>query len=165
VRLFLFHHSEPRCPHEVATLFIHTLNSARILISVLIVEQLAAPIRNLVCTHLHKVPYLKGLTLAHPVTGDENFEIPILIGADYYWHFVQDKIVRGNGPTAVNSWLGYLLSGPLPLPQPVTSTSLYLTILSCTIVTTNMYQFWGAGSAGMSPTTGTEVSDNFSSST
>ena len=82
---------------EVATLFVHTLNSARIPISVLIVQQLAAPIQNSVHTHLSEVPYLKGLTLAHPVTGDENFQISVLIGDDYYWRFVQDEIIRGDG--------------------------------------------------------------------
>ena len=43
-----------------------------------------------------------------------NFTILLLIGTDYYWTFVQDCIVRGEGPTAQQSKLGYLLSGPLP---------------------------------------------------
>ena len=34
--------------------------------------------------------------MAYPVTENENFEIIILIGADYYWHFVQDHMVSGN---------------------------------------------------------------------
>ncbi|XP_074653549.1 uncharacterized protein LOC141907710 [Tubulanus polymorphus] len=57
--------------------------------------------------------YLSGLKLAHPVSGRESFEIALLIGSDYYWSLVEDKVVRGNGPTAVASKLGYLLSGPL----------------------------------------------------
>jgi len=69
-------------------------------------------------------------------------------------------MVHGEGPTAVNSWLGYLLSGPLPLLQPVSSTSLHLAILSCTITTSNLYQFWGVESPGMSPTSCTVVSDS-----
>ncbi|XP_070549269.1 uncharacterized protein [Ptychodera flava] len=39
--------------------------------------------------------------------------LDILIGADFYWDFVGDKIIRGP-PTAVSSKLGYLLSGPVP---------------------------------------------------
>jgi len=35
----------------------------------------------------------------------------LLIGADHYWDVVEDKIVRGKGPTAMQSKLGYLLSG------------------------------------------------------
>ena len=54
-----------------------------------------------------KLPYLKNLWLAHPITEDDNFEITILVGADYYWTFVQDQVIRGNGPTAVKSRLGY----------------------------------------------------------
>ena len=104
---------------EVATLFVYTLKSARIPILVLIVQQLAASIRNSVHTHLSEVPYLKSLTLAHPVTGDENFQISVIVGADYYWCFVQDEVIQGDGPTAVLSRLGYLLSGPLPLPNPL----------------------------------------------
>jgi hypothetical protein len=38
-----------------------------------------------------------------------------------YWSIVEDKIVRGNGPTAVASKLGYLLSGPTNLDDMTTS--------------------------------------------
>ena len=55
-----------------------------------------------------------GIKLAHPMTDDENFEISILIGADYYWTFVEDHTIRGTGSTTAASKLGYLLSGPLP---------------------------------------------------
>ena len=106
-------------------------------------------------THLSEVPYLKGLTLAHPVTGDENFQISVLIGADYYWRFVQDEIIRGDGPTAVQSRLGYLLSRPLPLPQPINSTNLHIAILSYTTETSDLFQFWNSESASLSPTTDT----------
>ncbi|XP_077868424.1 uncharacterized protein LOC144359072 [Saccoglossus kowalevskii] len=35
-----------------------------------------------------------------------------MIGADYYWNFVGDDIIRRPGPTAVMLEFGYLLSGP-----------------------------------------------------
>ena len=91
-------------------MFVHTLNGSHIPISVLIVPKLAAPIRNSVhtYTHLRNIPYLQKLPLAHPVTGDENFEISILIGADYYWYLYKTTyVVRGDGPTTVKSQLGY----------------------------------------------------------
>ena len=97
----------------VASISVETLKKANIPISVLIVPKLAVPIRNSVRTHLDKLPYLRGLPLAHPVTNDENFYIS---RADFYWQFIQDRIVRGDGPTGVESRLGYLLSGPLPSP-------------------------------------------------
>ena len=54
----------------VATVFIQTLNKGHIPISVLTVPKLAAPIRNSVCAHLDKLPYLQALPLAYPVTSD-----------------------------------------------------------------------------------------------
>ncbi|XP_070550072.1 uncharacterized protein [Ptychodera flava] len=58
------------------------------------------------------LPYLRGLRLAHPATGAMSFDIDVLIGADYYWDFVGDEIIRGNRHTAMSSAFGYLLSGP-----------------------------------------------------
>ena len=37
--------------------------------------------------------------------------------SDYYWAFIQDYVIHGNGPTAVKSRLGYLLSGHLLQPS------------------------------------------------
>ena len=146
---------------DVATLFVHTLKGSRIPISVLIVPKLAAPIRNSVRACLKDIPYLKDLLLAHPVTSDENFEISVLIGADFYWQFVQDCIVRGEGPTAVQSHLGYLLSGPLTLSHPVETTNLHIAILSCTSVTEGMDVFWESESVGTVPTGETRMMSFF----
>lgn len=47
-------------------------------------------------------------------TGQDTFHVDILKGAYFYWHFVGDvSLIHGQGPTAVNSKLGYLISGPL----------------------------------------------------
>ena len=62
---------------------------------------------------MSNLQYLKGLKLAHPVTANEQFDISLLIRIDYYWQIVQDEVIRGDGPTAVKSKLGYLLSGPV----------------------------------------------------
>jgi len=98
---------------QVATITVHTQDHTAIPISVLIVPLLAAPLQNSVRVNIRTVPYLKDLQLAHPVTEDDSFEIYILVGADYYWIFIQDHVIHGDGPTAVQSRLGYLLSGPL----------------------------------------------------
>ena len=45
---------------------------------------------------LINVLHLQGLKLAHPITTDHNFQVSLLIGADHYWSFVQDHIVRGD---------------------------------------------------------------------
>ncbi|XP_060570545.1 uncharacterized protein LOC132728870 [Ruditapes philippinarum] len=91
-----------------------TDDNEKICIDVLIVPKIAVPLRN-INQNILALPYLHGLKLAHPVTNDRDFEISLLIGADSYWKIVQDKVIRGNGPTAVQSRLGYLLSGPLPV--------------------------------------------------
>ena len=82
-------------------------------ISALVVPKIAAPIQNFVNSDLHHLTYLRGLKLAHPVGCTKKFDISLLIGADYYWEVVGNHIVRGRGPTAMQSKLGYLLSGPL----------------------------------------------------
>ena len=81
-------------------------------IDVLMVPTIAAPLSNMP-PEVTKLKYLKGLKLAHTVTQDGEFDISLLIGADYYWIIVQNHVVRGNRPTAVKSKIGYLLSGPI----------------------------------------------------
>ena len=60
-------------------------------------------------------PHLEGLELADDLENPKG-SIDILIGSDYYWSFVSGGVVRGDdnrGPTAINSKLGWLLSGPI----------------------------------------------------
>ena len=113
----------------VTTIEIETLAGELISMSVLIVPSIAAPIQNSISTSVYNMPHIQHLKLAHPVTSEHNFAISLLIGADYYWNFVQDGIVRDDGPTAQQSRLGYLLSGPLPdiLPDSTSSALLQIT--------------------------------------
>jgi len=93
--------------------------------------------------------YLKGLKLAHPVTNDDAFEVSLLIGADHYWTIVQNRVVRGNGPTAVKSKLGYLLSGPMP-SGPGMTESVILNVLTTPPDISDMEKFWKLESMGIS---------------
>jgi hypothetical protein len=62
---------------------------------------IATPLQCKFNRDISNLPHLKGLKLAHPVQ-DGNFNIDLLIGADFYWDIVQDNIIRGEaGPTAV----------------------------------------------------------------
>ena len=45
--------------------------------------------------------------LAHPLNADKEFDVSLLVGVDHYWDIVGDAIVRGDGPTAVESKVGY----------------------------------------------------------
>ena len=52
------------------------------------------------------------LELADSTYGSRVLKIDILIGGDFYWKFVTGGIVRGeSGPVAINTTLGWLLSG------------------------------------------------------
>ena len=97
----------------VATIHVVTTHGEKIPLHVLVVEKIATPLQNHLCRQIQDMPHLRGLKLAHPVTSDENFAISLLIGADHYWDIVEDTVIRGQGPIAVASKLGYLLSGPL----------------------------------------------------
>ena len=75
---------------------------------------------------------MKGLQLANPSYNNTEFIISILIGTDYYWSFVQDNIIHGDGPTAQQSRLGYLLSVPMPHPATQLTTSIFLQLTTLT---------------------------------
>ena len=97
------------------------------------------------------MPHLKGLKLAHPVSSG-NFEINLLVGADFYWDVVQDKIIRGDGgPTAVQSRLGYLLSGPLKSKRVQNDVTSILHLAASTNEEFHLQKFWSLETMGISP--------------
>ena len=102
---------------DVATIYLETITGDRLPLSVLLVPTIATPVQSITHCTIDKLPYLKGLQLANPMTAGEQFEVTLLIGADHYWQVVEDHIVRGPGPTVMKSKLGYLLSGPLIPPR------------------------------------------------
>ncbi|XP_053403265.1 uncharacterized protein LOC123558686 [Mercenaria mercenaria] len=133
---------------ETAMIALRTENKD-IEIKVLIVPEIAVPLKTYQGA-VNKLPYLQDLKLAHPMNKDDIFEITLLIGADYYWRIVQDKVVGGNGPTAVKSKLGYLLSGPLNTfednPHHTSTTNLLASHVSEEI---DLEKFWKIGSLGI----------------
>ena len=131
---------------------VHALSGEKIPVSVLVVPKIAPPIQNYVRTSLDHFPHIMGIKLAHPVTDDENFEISILIGADYYWTFIEDHIIRGTGPTAVASKLGYLLSGPLPAHPHNSRISLFHVSVQSIKEASDIERFWNIESTGTQPT-------------
>ena len=112
---------------SVATINVVTLGGEQMPISVLVVPVIAAPLHNTYHNHLTHLKYLQGLRLANPVT-KSNFEIALLIAADYFWQFVDDHIIRGDRPTAMDSKLGYLLTGPILCLATHMSTRMHYTL-------------------------------------
>ena len=118
------------------------------------VPDIATPIQNHLPSIVPDLKYLKGLKLAHPVSSDERFEISLLIGVDYYWQIVQDETVRGDGPVAVKSKLGYLLSGPINSNTPfMPSTRILDVMISQNEEEFDLQRFCTVESLGISPPT------------
>ena len=136
---------------DVTTIQLHAISGQLIPLTVLIVPTIAAPIQNLSKKRLTDFPYLKGLQLAHPVTSTEQFTINLLIGADHYWDVVEDYIIKGNGPTAMESKLGYLLSGPVGATTPRNTTTNILHVASQPIPDPDLQRFWTVESLGIMP--------------
>lgn len=55
-----------------------------------------------------------------PPNGSSMFNISLLIGADNYWDVVENEIIRGDGPTAVKSKIGFLMSESVTKRTPNT---------------------------------------------
>lgn len=146
---------------DTATINIQTETEA-IPLNVLIVPKIAAPIYTYKLTSRNSA-HLLGLKLAHPFMEEGRFEISVLVGADYYWNIFQDNVVRGNGPTAVQSKLGYLLSGPargyasIPSKPTPTSTSMMNVLTSHDREEIKLERFWEIESLGIDKN---ETADN-----
>jgi len=120
----------------------------------LIVPSTATPLKNTVKTSIiTQLPYLKGLHLAHPVTRSNSFKISLLIGADHYWDFIGDYTIHGNGPTAVSSKLGYLLSGPISTVNPGNTTNLVCIVTSHKHKEKDLQNLWSVESICIAPST------------
>ena len=63
-------------------------------------------------------PHLRNLQLADRNRKLEDLSINMLIGADFFWSFTLDSVVRGEngcGPIALLTRFGYIISGPVPV--------------------------------------------------
>ena len=67
---------------SVASIKVVAKTGELIPLSVLIVPKIAAQLQTVSHPQLHRLPYLQGLTLVHPITGDRPFEVSLLIGVD-----------------------------------------------------------------------------------
>lgn len=87
---------------------------------------------------------------------DENFEILVLISVDHYWDIVNNTVSRGQGPTAVESKLSYLISGPLQtscVNHTDTVMNLLQTLTSTKAPERDLEHLWSLESMGISPPT------------
>ena len=133
-------------PHQksmaVATVYIKSQSEDLIQISLLIVPTIAVPLKISVTSRVRTLPHLQGLQLAHPVNTDGHFNISLLIRSNLYWDIVEDHIIQGNGPTATNSKIGYLLSGPISHTQSLNVVTSSLHVSTQDSEPCDIQQFW-----------------------
>ncbi|XP_057294617.1 uncharacterized protein LOC130623145 [Hydractinia symbiolongicarpus] len=75
-------------------------------------------IDNIKACHSH----LQNLVLADTNLENSDLPVDILIGANFYWSFLLAEVIRprnGSGPVALESKLGYILSGECKIPSAV----------------------------------------------
>ncbi len=64
---------------------------------------------------LESYEHLSNLELADSTSDNCAMEVDLLVGSDYYWELATGRICRrNNGPIAVETKLGWVLSGPVP---------------------------------------------------
>ena len=109
--------------------------------------------------YLELYPHLGGLELADN-PWKEMCEVDLLVGSDFYWDFVSGGTQRGDkGPVAVETTLGWILSGPTEfIRNPGQMVSLFTThTLSINGKVTNktldatLQSFWELESLGIKP--------------
>ena len=97
---------------DVVSLDMLTKANSLITIEAVVVPNISTPMTNLCTPDVRNLTHLQGLELAHPEGMDTSFRVSVLIGADFYWSIVGNNVIKGDGPTAVSSKFGFLLSGP-----------------------------------------------------
>ena len=108
-------------------------------------------------------PHLTPLTLADIYPADTPLDVDMLIGSDFYWQLTTGEIIRGQtGPVAVNTKLGWVLSGPVNSNVEDDSNATALTVHTLHIGNNNDEQldktlqaFWDLESLGIDSGNGT----------
>ena len=143
-------------------------------VDLFVVPHICDPLTTQPVSMCHKMySHLSQLQLAD-TSQDEMLEVDMLIGSDFYWEFMTGEVVRGqDGPVAVNTTLGWVLSGPVDTAGQRKSTVNLFTAHTLHVddgVTNKMLDatlrsFWELESLGVeAEPTENSVSDHFASS-
>ena len=78
-------------------------------------------------------PHLKGIWFSDVCKEEEELEIDILIGSDYLWSFQTGSTRRGKAgdPVAIETELGWVLSGPLRMQEAGSASVLQVVLVYC----------------------------------
>lgn len=118
------------------------------------------------CTKIYS--HLNQLDLAN-ISQGETLEVDMLIGSDFYWEFVTGEVIRGqSGPVAIQTTLGWVLSGPTgtmgprkPTVSLVTTHTLRVDGITNKELDTTLRSFWELESLGIQCPNNDPVSDLF----
>ena len=152
-----------RC--DIVQVAVKTLDGMEVYVSAYVVPTICAPISNQIIQFAQEnYPHLHGLELADNVRGSKELAVDLLIGADFYWHFITDVVIRDStpGPVAIATKLGFVLSGPVEIPacdhqeSTVNLTETHVLKISSAVVEENsldskIKQFWELESLGIMP--------------
>lgn len=116
---------------EVIELKVGTRDGGTLTISTVVVPHICDPVRTSpISSSSVAYEHISGLELADPGVDGGDVQIDLLIGCDHYWEIVTGRVVRGtNGPTAIETRLGWVLSGPAEDPREDTTISFVTTHL------------------------------------
>ena len=114
--------------------------------------------------------HLSQLDLAD-VCLDKTLEVDLLIGSDFYWEFVTGETIRGeNRPVAINTTIGWMLSGPTGVAEPEESTvslvnaqTLWIEGIINKELDSTLRSFWELESLGIEEVANDPVYDRFAS--
>ena len=152
-------------------LCIRTIDAMSVYITAYVVPVICSPVSNQeIQSVVDCYPYLQGLQLACG-TVNGTVSVDLLIRADHYWSFFTGGIIRGDpsGPVALETKLGWILSGPASVPAFTESCTVNLSathvlkIESANIshVQDDLQKFWDLETLGIRDTE-TSVHDKFS---
>ena len=91
-----------------------------------------------------KYPHLQNLFISD-FTDDPTMEVDILVGGDFYWSFMTGNIIKGpvpNSPTALQTTIGWVLSGQNSTPAGEDTQSMITVSLNTSTFEENMKAFW-----------------------
>ena len=106
---------EDRRVCDVSELGILTKSGKIVKLPVVVVPHICDPLQIQPVSAAKQVyDHLTGLDLADVADSTHNLEIDVLIGSDEYWKLVTGRVIKGScGPTAIETLLGWVLSGPV----------------------------------------------------
>ena len=150
------------CDHtscDVVQIGVETKDGATQMMHALVVQFICNPLTTQpIDQSIESHDHLLGLELADSADASDVLEVDVLIGSDCYWSLVTGRVIRGdNGPTAIHTKVGWVLSGPVDQPEVTTNltfmTTHVLKIETCPTMEGNLddhlKRFWELESLGV----------------